>query len=181
VKVAIRRYREAMRGFADQANLAVWYARADVAEQFQEPGRPCSRAMPAQASTSHGQRVVVGQRLMQAASDMFLGWHGSRLGPGSTPYDYYIRQLRDWKASAEIAAMTPAMMQAYGELCEWTLARTHARSGDRIAIAAYLGRSTGFDQAIGSSPLPTPTRTSATTAPWRPRTRPGRVPAERDI
>lgn len=78
---------------------------------------------------------------MQAASDIFLGWHRSQLGPGSTPYDFYIRQLRDWKASADIATMTPAAMRAYGQLCGWTLARAHAWSGDRIAIAAYLGRS----------------------------------------
>jgi Uncharacterized protein conserved in bacteria (DUF2252) len=86
---------------------------------------------------------------MQAASDIFLGWHRSRAGAGSAPYDFYIRQLRDWKASADIATMTPAAMRAYGQLCGWTLARAHARSGDRIAIAAYLGRSAAFDQAIG--------------------------------
>ena len=96
-----------------------------------------------------GQRVVAGQRLMQAASDIFLGWQRSRSGPDSTSYDFYIRQLRDWKASADIETMKPAAMRAYGELCAWTLARAHARSGDRIAIAAYLGRSEAFDQAIG--------------------------------
>jgi len=99
--------------------------------------------------SNSGQRVVAGQRLMQAASDIFLGWHRSRFGPGDASYDFYIRQLRDWKASADIATMTPAAMRAYGELCGWTLARAHARSGDRIAIAAYLGRSTVFDRAIG--------------------------------
>ncbi len=98
---------------------------------------------------SHGQRVVAGQRLMQAASDIFLGWHRGTLGPATVPYDFYIRQLRDWKAAADIATMTPAAMRAYGQLCGWTLARAHARSGDRIAIAAYLGRSAVFDQAIG--------------------------------
>lgn len=65
-----------------------------------------------------------------------------------TPYDFYIRQLRDWKASADIATMTEAAMRAHGEPCAWTLARAHARSGDRIAIAAYLGRSTVFDEVI---------------------------------
>jgi len=281
VTVAVRRYREAMRGFAAQASLAVWYARADVAElreQFRAQlsararkkadqtvakartrdsmqalgkltrmvdGRPrivadppllvpaddlvpadadrarlqaelaalvarCRRSLGtdrrylleqfevadiarkvvgvgsvgtrcwivlmlgrdsseplflqvkeagpsvlegfagASEYASHGQRVVAGQRLMQAASDMFLGWHPARTGPGSTPpYDFYIRQLWDWKASADIATMTPAAMRAYGQLCGWTLARAHARSGDRIAIAAYLGRSAVFDQAIG--------------------------------
>ena len=98
---------------------------------------------------SHGQRVVAGQRLMQAASDIFLGWHRSQGSPAAVPDDFYIRQLRDWKASADVATMTPAAMAAYGQLCGWTLARAHARSGDRIAIAAYLGRSAVFDQAIG--------------------------------
>jgi len=97
---------------------------------------------------NHGQRVVAGQRLMQAASDIFLGWQRSQAGPDGTPHDYYIRQLRDWKRAADIAAMAPAAMRAYGELCGWTLARAHARSGDRIAIATYLGRSDVFDQAI---------------------------------
>ena len=69
--------------------------------------------------------------------------------PGAASYDFYIRQLRDWKASADIGAMAPAAMRDYGQLCGWTLARAHARSGDRIAIAAYLGRSAVFDQAIG--------------------------------
>ena len=280
VTSAVRRYREAMRGFAGQTNLAVWYARADVAElreQFrtQLSGRarkkadrvtakartrdsirelgkltrlvdgrprivadpplvvPVDDLMPADADRSRlqselaaliascrrslgtdrrylleqfeladiarkvvgvgsvgtrcwivlmlgrdrsdplflqvkeagpsvledfagaseyandGQRVVAGQRLMQAASDIFLGWHRSHLGPESESYDFYIRQLRDWKASADVGTMAPAAMRAYGQLCGWTLARAHARSGDRIGIAAYLGRSTAFDQAIG--------------------------------
>jgi len=279
VTAAVRRYREAMRSFADQTTLAVWYARADIAElreQFgsQLSGREQKRAdqdvakartrdslqavskltrlvagrprivpdpplvvpladlIPAQADqarlqaeitgliagyrrtletdrrylleqfefadmarkvvgvgsvgtrcwivlvlgrdtsdplflqvkeaersvledfagtsryANHGQRVVAGQRLMQAASDIFLGWHRSQAGPDGTPHDYYIRQLRDWKRAADIAAMAPAAMRAYGELCAWTLARAHARSGDRIAIATYLGRSDVFDQAI---------------------------------
>ena len=97
---------------------------------------------------NHGERVAAGQRLMQAASDIFLGWQRSDADPDGKPHDYYIRQLRDGKLSADIATMTPTGMRAYGELCGWTLARAHARSGDRIAIAAYLGRSAVFDQAI---------------------------------
>jgi uncharacterized protein (DUF2252 family) len=97
---------------------------------------------------NHGQRVVAGQRLMQAASDIFLGWQRDRDDPDGQPHDFYVRQLRDWKFSSDIATMTPDGMGAYGELCGWTLARAHARSGDRIAIAAYLGRSAAFDQAI---------------------------------
>ena len=94
-----------------------------------------------------GQRVVVGQRLMQAVSDIFLGWVRVKGIDGQTR-DFYLRQLRDWKGSAEIEAMIPAGMQAYGELCGWTLARAHARSGDRIAIATYLGSSPAFDMAL---------------------------------
>ena len=95
-----------------------------------------------------GQRVVVGQRLMQAVSDIFLGWVRVKGIDGQTR-DFYLRQLRDWKGSAEIEVMIPAGMQAYGELCGWTLARAHARSGDRIAIAAYLGSGPAFDVALG--------------------------------
>jgi uncharacterized protein (DUF2252 family) len=98
--------------------------------------------------TNHGQRVVAGQRLMQAASDIFLGWQRTEIEPDGRPHDFYVRQLRDGKFSADIEAMTAAGMRAYGELCGWTLARAHARSGDRIAIAAYLGQSAVFDQAI---------------------------------
>jgi uncharacterized protein (DUF2252 family) len=95
---------------------------------------------------NHGHRVVAGQRLMQAASDVFLGWQ--RSGEEPFPRDNYVRQLRDWKGSAEVGNMTPAGMQLYAEMCGWTLARAHARSGDRVAIAAYLGSSDVFDRAI---------------------------------
>jgi len=97
---------------------------------------------------NHGERVVRGQRISQAASDIFLGWQRSQVDPDGRPHDFYVRQLRDGKFSADIEAMTAAGMRAYGELCGWTLARAHARSGDRIAIAAYLGQSAVFDQAI---------------------------------
>ena len=97
---------------------------------------------------NHGQRVVAGQRLMQAASDIFLGWQRTQVDPDGRPHDFYVRQLRDGKFSADIETMTAAGMRAYGELCGWTLARAHARSGDRIAIAAYLGQSAVFDRAI---------------------------------
>ena len=95
----------------------------------------------------HGQRVVEGQRLMQAVSDIFLGWHRSA-GPDGQERSFYVRQLRDWKLSAPIETMVPSGMAAYAGLCAWTLARAHARSGDRVAIAAYLGRSDKFDRAI---------------------------------
>jgi uncharacterized protein (DUF2252 family) len=95
-----------------------------------------------------GRRVVVGQRLMQTVSDIFLGWVRVQGFDGRTR-DFYLRQLRDWKGSAEIEAMVPTGMRAYGELCGWTVARAHARSGDRIAIAAYLGSGPAFERAIG--------------------------------
>jgi len=93
-----------------------------------------------------GQRVVHGQRLMQAASDIFLGWQQVD-GIDAVRRDYYLRQLRDWKASLPPEDMVPAGMTIYGRLCGWTLARAHARAGDRIALAAYLGRKDTFEQA----------------------------------
>ena len=96
---------------------------------------------------NQGQRVVEGQRLMQAASDIFLGW--DRLtGVDDVTRDFYVRQLRDWKASWAPEVMTPEVMNMVGTLAGWTLARAHARSGDRIAIAAYLGQSDAFDRAV---------------------------------
>jgi hypothetical protein len=97
---------------------------------------------------NNGRRVVVGQRLMQAVGDIFLGWVRVQGFDGQTR-DFYLRQLRDWKGSAEVGAMVPKGMRAYGELCGWTLARAHARSGDRVAIAAYLGSGPAFDEAVG--------------------------------
>ncbi len=94
-----------------------------------------------------GQRVVEGQRLTQAASDIFLGWL-SAVGPDDKKRDFYVRQLWDQKASAVVELMTPSAMTAYAQLCGAILARAHARSGDRIAIAAYLGGGDRFDQAI---------------------------------
>jgi hypothetical protein len=95
----------------------------------------------------HGQRVVEGQRLMQAASDIFLGWERLE-GLDGVTRDYYIRQLRDWKGSWPPEAMVPKVMDVYGQMCAWTLARAHARSGDRVAIASYLGKGDAFDRAI---------------------------------
>jgi uncharacterized protein (DUF2252 family) len=97
---------------------------------------------------NQGQRVVAGQRLMQATSDIFLGWQRTEAGLDGRSRDFYVRQLRDWKFSVDIEAMVPNGMLMYGELCAWSLARAHARSGDRIAIAAYLGGSAAFDRAV---------------------------------
>lgn len=96
---------------------------------------------------NHGQRVVAGQRLMQAASDIMLGWD-SVDGLDGVSRDFYMRQLWDWKASASVESMTPDIFRVYAQVCGWTLARAHARSGDATAIAAYLGRSDAFDQAL---------------------------------
>lgn len=96
---------------------------------------------------NQGERVVAGQRVMQAQSDIFLGWTHV-LAPDGVDRDFYVRQLRDWKFSAPIELMVPAGMTVYAELCGWTLARAHARSGDRVALAAYLGGSGKFAQAI---------------------------------
>jgi uncharacterized protein (DUF2252 family) len=94
---------------------------------------------------NQGQRVVEGQRLMQAASDIFLGWSGDREAP-----DFYWRQLRDWKASLDLEVGDPGDLDRYGRLCGAVLARAHARSGDAVAIAAYLGKSDTFDRALVS-------------------------------
>ena len=91
-----------------------------------------------------GQRVVQGQRLMQATSDIFLGWTTG----ADTSRSFYWRQLRDMKGSAEVEVMTPEGMTFYATTCGWTLARAHARSGDPVAIAQYLGDGDEFDAAI---------------------------------
>jgi uncharacterized protein (DUF2252 family) len=92
----------------------------------------------------HGQRVVVGQRMMQAFPDIFLGWTEAR----QTGRHYYVRQLHDMKGSADITRLEPAELAAYGATCAWTLARAHTRSGDAAVIAGYLGSGPTFDRAI---------------------------------
>jgi uncharacterized protein (DUF2252 family) len=96
---------------------------------------------------NHGRRVVEGQRLMQAASDIFLGWCPA-VGLDGKSRDFYVRQLWDWKRSAEVETLTPQGFEIYARMCGWTLARAHARSGDRVAIAAYLGAGDSFDRAL---------------------------------
>ena len=94
-----------------------------------------------------GDRVVAGQRIMQATTDIFLGAQRAE-GTDGRERDFYVRQLQDWKGSAQVEVMVPQGMRLYGQLCAWTLARAHARSGDRIAIAAYLGDDDTFAQAV---------------------------------
>jgi uncharacterized protein (DUF2252 family) len=97
----------------------------------------------------HGQRVVEGQRLMQAASDIFLGWIRNKEAlDGGGPRDFYVRQLWDWKTSVNLETIEPRGLELYAQACGSTLARAHARSGDRIAIAAYLGKGDVFDRAL---------------------------------
>lgn len=101
-------------------------------------------------ATQHGQRVVLGQRTMQASGDPFLGWKRlpALIGDGEV-VDYYVRQLRDWKGSIPLDQLRPEGLRVYADLCAWTLARAHARTGDRFAIAGYLGKHSDFEQAIG--------------------------------
>jgi hypothetical protein len=122
----------------DPLFLQVKEADASVLEPLLQPSR----------FSNHGERVIAGQRLMQAASDIFLGWLHDKAGLDGQSRDFYVRQLKDWKGSAEIEQMNPSGMAAYGRLCGWTLARAHARTGDPIAIGAYLGGGRSFDHAI---------------------------------
>ena len=96
---------------------------------------------------NHGRRVVDGQRLLQAASDIFLGWDRTE-GFDGVERDFYVRQLWDGKASADLSTLAPSLLPVYAQMCGWTLARAHARSGDRFAITAYLGSGDVFDRSI---------------------------------
>jgi uncharacterized protein (DUF2252 family) len=121
----------------DPLFLQVKEAQPSVLERFLGPS----------AYPNHGQRVVVGQRLMQAATDIFLGWQRIT-GLDGVTRDYYVRQFHDWKGSADVDTMQVPGATLYSRICGATLGRAHARWGDRIAIAAYLGRGTAFDRAI---------------------------------
>lgn len=128
-----------LRGRDDQDPLILQakQAEASVLERFLPPSR----------YDHHGERVVRGQRLMQAASDLFLGWQRI-VAPDGVERDFYLRQLNDWKGSADVEVMLPRGAELYARACGETLARAHARAGDRVAIAAYLGGSDRFDRAI---------------------------------
>ena len=122
---------------ADPLFLQVKEAEASVLEPFAGKSR----------FANHGRRVVEGQRLLQSAGDILLGWTRAE-GIDGVERDFYVRQLWDWKVSPTVETMTPDILRIYAQLCGWTLARGHARSGDRIAIAAYLGTGVGFERAI---------------------------------
>jgi uncharacterized protein (DUF2252 family) len=113
--------------------------RSVLADHVRTQGLPTFR--------NEGERVVAGQRLMQSATDIFLGWEAAE-GIDGQRRDFYVRQLRDWKGSAVPETMAPKAMAALGEICAWSLARAHARSGDRIALASYLGEDDAFARAI---------------------------------
>jgi uncharacterized protein (DUF2252 family) len=125
------------RGGRDPLVLQMKQAQASVLEPY----------LGASEFENHGERVVRGQRLSQAAIDVFLGWQRS-VGLDGQEHDFYIRQLWDWKASIDLSPMSYAGLHAYTRACGWSLARAHARSGDRLAIAAYLGAGPSFDRAI---------------------------------
>lgn len=140
-----------------------------------------SRFCGASPYRNQGQRVVSGQRLMQASSDIFLGWQHVESGTDGQPRDFYVRQLKDWKYSFEASSARPSSMRIYAELCGWTLARAHARSGDRIAIAAYLGGSDTFENAITEFADAYADQNERDYAALADAIDSGRVPAERDV
>jgi uncharacterized protein (DUF2252 family) len=116
--------------------------------QIKEAGRSVHASFVGRSRyVNQGQRVVAGQRLMQQTSDIFLGWQRTT-GIDGVTRDFYVRQLRDWKGSVVIGDLRPPGLQLYGEQCAWCLARAHARSGDRMAIAGYLGASPDFEHAV---------------------------------
>jgi Uncharacterized protein conserved in bacteria (DUF2252) len=155
----------------------------------------------ASALPTQGQRVVTGQRIMQAATDMFLGWyrgvadrgvadhgvadhgvadHGAA-GSDEPVRDYYVRQLRDWKFTISTAQMAAETMRSYGALCGRTLARAHARSGDRIAIGAYLGSSAAFETSIGEYASAYADQNERDYATFRAAVKAGRLPAQTGV
>jgi uncharacterized protein (DUF2252 family) len=129
---------------------------------------------------NHGQRVVQGQRLMQVDTDIFLGWLRATW-TDDTPRDYYVRQLWDWKLGAEVELMSPARLTVFATLCGWTLARAHARSGDRVAIGAYLGSGRAFDRAIGAFAETYADQNERDHAELEEAARAGRIAAERGV
>ncbi|WP_433291820.1 DUF2252 domain-containing protein [Actinoplanes sp. CA-030573] len=129
---------------------------------------------------NQGHRVVSGQRLMQAASDIFLGWDRVPGFDGRTR-DFYVRQLRDWKGAAVVESMDPVGLRVYATICGWTLARAHARTGDRIAIAAYLGEDEAIDQAVAEFAEHYADQTERDHAALRTAVKEGRVQAQEGI
>ena len=136
-------------------------------------------ALGSRALDHHGQRVVEGQRIMQAVSDVLLGWQRATRDGVST--DYYVRQLQDWKGSLEVEGIPASVLERYARICAETLARAHARSGDRIAIAAYLGGGDAFDHAVGEFAAAYADKAEADHAALRQAVADGRIKAEYDV
>ena len=136
-------------------------------------------ALGSRALDHHGQRVVEGQRIMQAVSDVLLGWQRATRDGVST--DYYVRQLQDWKGSLEVEGIPASVLERYARICAETLARAHARSGDRIAIAAYLGGGDAFDHAVGEFAAAYADKAEADHAALQQAAADGRIKAEYDI
>jgi uncharacterized protein (DUF2252 family) len=149
----------------DPIFLQVKQAEASVLERFLKPS----------AYPHHGQRVVAGQRLLQAASDVLLGWV-----TGPEGRDHYVRQLQDQKAGAVIEAMTATDLTQWAELCGWSLARGHARSGDPIAISAYLGADDAFAHAIADFAVAYADQTQRDHEALVAAIKSGRIPAQSD-
>jgi uncharacterized protein (DUF2252 family) len=117
--------------------------------QMKEAGQSVLEPMLGRSRfANNGQRIVDGQRLMQASSDIFLGWIRNKRTLDDITRDFYVRQLWDWKASIDLDLIKPSGLVLYAQACGWTLARAHARSGDRVAIASYLGKADVFDRAV---------------------------------
>ncbi len=158
------------RDHQDPLFLQVKEAQASVLERFLGPSR----------QSHHGERVVAGQRVMQAATDIFLGWQRIK-GLDGVNRDYYVRQFQDWKGSLDTDHMHPAGTGIYARVCGATLARAHARWGDRIAIASYLGTSDSFDQAIADFSVAYANQTERDYATFLKAIGSGRIAAARGI
>ena len=152
----------------DPLFLQVKEAGASVLERYVE-------SSPYEHHEHHGHRVVAGQRLMQAASDIFLGWFR-----GTEGRDFYWRQLKDMKGSAKVESMSADELALYGGICGWALARAHARSGDRVEIAGYLGKSERFDVAIATFAMAYADQTERDHAALLAAVKSGRVAADAD-
>lgn len=158
------------RGEQDPLFLQIKEAGPSVLEPYAGPSR----------YLNDGQRVVAGQHLTQAASDAMLGWLTAEGFDGKTR-DFYVRQLWDGKGSAEIEAMSPQAMASYAALCGWNLARAHARTGDPIAISAYLGKSGKFDRALAEFSVTYADQTETDYRALREAERAGKIEVERGL
>jgi uncharacterized protein (DUF2252 family) len=152
----------------DPLFLQIKEAEASVLEHF----------LGASEFANHGERVVTGQRTMQASSDIFLGWVHVGEDIADQPRDFYGRQPKDWRGSAETEQMIPPWMAAYGRLCGWTLARAHARSGDRSRSLPTSAKATALTAPSSTSHTPRPSRTNATAKQLQDAVKSGQITAD---